>query len=833
MSQELHYTSVPRGLRPGTRGFCTVAATPQVAGPLAERLEILSGYQPVYPAHDPLSARNPINFAHTRFTLGGRPASILSRVGPAGLDYTGRANKYAHHVVIDAAERPDGGPAWLLEQPGFMQQAWDGEPRTLPEGRPVPRGDRPAGVATAWAAAAGDAGWAGVLAESFLADPKRPAFLVFRPGVELLPLFSEAIALLPPPRRWDVEFSTYLTQAPRGIAYAWRGVLEGSPEAEGARRLPGALVIDLGAGPRHALGGPLVLAARTGQPRAWTEATAIGGGAMPPPPPASPVRGMPPPVGPPGPFVGPPGRETAGAGNTDLIPELAARLAGGHLSPGRSDPSRQAGRPGRFTIAAVAIVCLGLIGTAGFLFRRDLGRAIGLSGEVREQLADSRRVVEEKKQEIQQAEASAAKPDPAAATQSESGDKEPPKTRVAEARTDDKDGKPAAEKKAAPAVPAKAAPAKQPDSTELASTTVEPRFLPLAEPVSFTATTNDQKEIDLGRPAREVKGMTLIGRLGDGWKCLFNGGEEPQLVVRQESPSDGPSGDGLRGKRKGGDLAAYHVSSDGKLQFNWSVDGPEDRRAERDWLRGCVLRIESGAGMLTYVVPRQPPSGPRESRRFEGQIRPERDHKYVTFVYRWDDENVYQDRLASLTLEDCLLTTDRDKVKRLKRKSAGSWTLKHGEETLLSVELGQIKGIKGRETLHPIGGNPEPADPPHDRPRKAGSTDGNPLPKSARSTVLVVTLHDDEPETLGRRILERKDTLAAETKAAKKAKDGEKTDEQVLRRIEEEIQHLGRLQEIYRSTLDVKICWKADEARLEIARLRSKALAPEAGQPRR
>ncbi len=161
MSQELHYTSVPRGLKPGTRGFCTVATTSQMPGLLAERLENLSGYQPVYPPHDPSAIRNPVNFAHTRFSLGGRPVSILSRVGPTGLDYSGRTNKYAHHVVLEAVERPEGGPAWLLGQPGFMQNTWDGEPRTLAEGRPVPRGDRPGGIATAWATLAGDAGWAG------------------------------------------------------------------------------------------------------------------------------------------------------------------------------------------------------------------------------------------------------------------------------------------------------------------------------------------------------------------------------------------------------------------------------------------------------------------------------------------------------------------------------------------------------------------------------------------------------------------------------------------------------------------------------------------------
>ena len=60
MSQELHYTSVPRGLKPGSRGFCTVGMTPHMPGPLVDRLEALSGYQPFFPPHDPSAALNPV-----------------------------------------------------------------------------------------------------------------------------------------------------------------------------------------------------------------------------------------------------------------------------------------------------------------------------------------------------------------------------------------------------------------------------------------------------------------------------------------------------------------------------------------------------------------------------------------------------------------------------------------------------------------------------------------------------------------------------------------------------------------------------------------------------
>src|SRR5271156_4781097 len=165
MSQELHYTSVPRGLKPGSRGFCTVAVTPHMPGPLVDRLEALSGYQPVFPPDDPSAALNPILFSQLRLTVAGKAVSVLSRIGPAGLDYSGRPNKYAHHVVLEGNERPEGGPAWLLTQPGFMQAAWDGEPREIPAGRIPPRGDRPPGVAGSWQTLTGDGGWAGVLAE--------------------------------------------------------------------------------------------------------------------------------------------------------------------------------------------------------------------------------------------------------------------------------------------------------------------------------------------------------------------------------------------------------------------------------------------------------------------------------------------------------------------------------------------------------------------------------------------------------------------------------------------------------------------------------------------
>ncbi len=364
MSQELHYTSVPRGLKPGSRGFGAVGVTADLPDLLAERLESLSGYQAVYPPGDPSAALNPVVHAHVRLTVGGKVLDVLSRIGPAGLDYSGRPNKYAHHVVLDADDRPEGGPAWLLTQPGFLQSAWKGEPRILPAGRPVPRGDRAAGIAEAWDALTGDAGWAGVLAESYLADPRRPVFLVFRPGMDLLPLFVEAIALLPASRRWEVEFTTYFTTLPQGVTCHGRGVLDGSAEAKNARRLPNALIVNLCRPVGRARGDVLVHLARTGERRETSSAVSH------PPPNHETSRRPILTAGPPLLHTGELPRVTrpeAHAGQ-DLLPDLAARLVASELLLSDGDPVRKRRQPRTFLIATIVAACLVPLIAAGFFW---------------------------------------------------------------------------------------------------------------------------------------------------------------------------------------------------------------------------------------------------------------------------------------------------------------------------------------------------------------------------------------------------------------------------------------------------------------------------------
>jgi hypothetical protein len=262
MSHELYFTSAPKGIRPGASGFCTVAATRELPGPLLEKVEALSGYRHLY---SPLDQNNPIVYSHVRIEILGKAFHVLSRICAAGLDYSGRGNKFAHHVILEPDELPPGGPAWLLGQPAFMQTHWDGTVGYLPSGRRLPLGEAPPGPCHTWERLTGDAGWAGIFLRTIIGRPGQPIYCVYPPGLDLLPLITEAIALLPPERRWQISFSTYFLGIAPGIACSWRGVPDGTVEAERLRRQNPEAVFDVGRRDGFPPADPLVEQARTGR----------------------------------------------------------------------------------------------------------------------------------------------------------------------------------------------------------------------------------------------------------------------------------------------------------------------------------------------------------------------------------------------------------------------------------------------------------------------------------------------------------------------------------------------------------------------------------------
>jgi len=274
MALELVYTSAARGLRLGSSGFCTVACTRGMGPDYIETLESLSGYVPVFPPNHPQAGDNPVAFSHYRIAIGGKGAHILSRIAAAGIDYSKRANKFAYHLILDHTELLECGPAWTMRQPGLMLNQWEGEPRFLDRPKKIYAGKKEASACKKWEQYAGDAGWAGVLAQAFIDNPRQPSFIVFNPGMPMLELVTEALALVPARLRWDVTFNTYFTSLPAGTTCAWRCCLPDAPALKQARRIADAVILDL---PRQAgqsssmqerlrSGSILVECARTGAP---------------------------------------------------------------------------------------------------------------------------------------------------------------------------------------------------------------------------------------------------------------------------------------------------------------------------------------------------------------------------------------------------------------------------------------------------------------------------------------------------------------------------------------------------------------------------------------
>ena len=262
MLQELIYTSAPVGLKPGSQGFCTVACTTGTPQNVVKLLETLSGYRHVFLRPDPNAEQNPVASSHLLLSLGGVPWHILSRNADAGLDYLQQKNSISQHLVLDKAELQNAGPAAILSQYTFLA-SWNQKPVILPAGKKLPDFSSQPRVCAQWAKLTGDAGWGGILAETALT--KRPVSVIFRPGMSMLPLVDEALALLPPELRWQVSFSTYCCNLPHGTGCQWKCILVGSPEMSQAKSVANTLVIDL----TQALGSPpagqLVEAARTGK----------------------------------------------------------------------------------------------------------------------------------------------------------------------------------------------------------------------------------------------------------------------------------------------------------------------------------------------------------------------------------------------------------------------------------------------------------------------------------------------------------------------------------------------------------------------------------------
>jgi hypothetical protein len=237
MPQELIYTYAPKGLRPGTQGFCTVAMSRGLATATVQLLETLSASYRCGPRGGPTA----ISFI--QISVGSKVLNILSRIasipGP-------RPNHLAHHIILDSAERSAAGPAWLASHPNLFITAWQEPPRHLSV-RSLPAGpELPPSPPTHWTHLTGNPLWAEALAEVWMMPPSQPLYLIVPPQLDPLPLIAESIALLPPNQRWQATFTTAYFGLPAEANCRVRVVLAGSELEPMARQFGGWDLATLG-----------------------------------------------------------------------------------------------------------------------------------------------------------------------------------------------------------------------------------------------------------------------------------------------------------------------------------------------------------------------------------------------------------------------------------------------------------------------------------------------------------------------------------------------------------------------------------------------------------
>ncbi len=267
MAREIVITSVPRGIKLGRTGFQVAMQTAGMRDDVAALLEKMAGYR-----HLPAgSGANPVCYFYRLARTFAGQLHVLGRIVDAGVDFSNRSNKLAHMVVVEPAELgqvASSSPAAMLAAiEGRLAMTWPGNPEErqtpfslagIPPSQPAPCGT--------WQHVMGDAGWAGVIADRAIHN--QPTLLV---GPDpspascrrMLALFEEALAILPPAKRWAVTFDT-LSLSADGIL--WRGTYAGSPESQASQ--PGLLMVDLTRPqpiPSNMAAGELVDTARTGR----------------------------------------------------------------------------------------------------------------------------------------------------------------------------------------------------------------------------------------------------------------------------------------------------------------------------------------------------------------------------------------------------------------------------------------------------------------------------------------------------------------------------------------------------------------------------------------
>jgi hypothetical protein len=234
MPTQLIYTSAPRGIVPGQSGYCTVARSDKMREALILRLEQLSYYQHLSLSggtERPISAYRIVDIRGTRY-------HVLSKIQDAGLDFTGRTNFIAHHLVFEPKEIGEfpSPPVILRDWPDW-KESWTQEPELLKNEDSVWNkiknlAVKSNGEAKTWRVVTGNAenGY-GLLdalrGTSFRVDDQTDIFGLFAESLELLEVRRKGF----PNAAWDFTFTTSMQEQDNPADFLWRCIHSDNPAA--------------------------------------------------------------------------------------------------------------------------------------------------------------------------------------------------------------------------------------------------------------------------------------------------------------------------------------------------------------------------------------------------------------------------------------------------------------------------------------------------------------------------------------------------------------------------------------------------------------------------
>lgn len=252
---ELVHTYAERGLRGEPAGFATVAATAGIPAPAAAAAESLSGHA--------LGRDRRAATALRGVEAGGRPYLLYSRTRPCASTPKGLPNRLAHHLVIDLSAGLRCDLAAIVGSWRF-REAWDAAPLEWPSPPAIPTETPAPAPCEAWAAAAGDAGWAGVVLERLGSLEDQPLSVLLGGSVDAARLASELLRLLPQEERPSATFSDRPQPRREGVSVRLLLLDEETLAAFGPPPPPGPAVLDL-RDRRPAGGSAAAAAAREGR----------------------------------------------------------------------------------------------------------------------------------------------------------------------------------------------------------------------------------------------------------------------------------------------------------------------------------------------------------------------------------------------------------------------------------------------------------------------------------------------------------------------------------------------------------------------------------------